>query len=221
MIVYRFTFEDGKSREFTIDPERPFDSVQDQSAQSSWTQLARHRCPHCPLDPSQANHCPPALDSAAIVTTFHSVLSYEVATVEVITPERTYVSRCDLQTALRALLGLVMATSACPILARLKGLARLHLPFASLEETLLRTAGAYLLKQYLVFKQGGAPDWELKGLDAYYQDLQLLNQHFKKRLDEFSQLDANLNAIGALINVSMGVSMSIEDRLAILEEYTL
>lgn len=221
MIVYRFTFDDGQYQEFTVDPERRFNPELDIRDHPSWTRLTFNQCRNCPLHPQHLRHCPAAVDSAEVVQAFRNVISYTTATVEVTTEDRTYIAQCDLQTALRSLLGLVMATSACPILSRLRGLARTHLPFASMNETLFRTAGAYLLQQYRVHKAGGQPDWDLRGLDAFFLDLQTLNQSFKARLDSISEQDANLNAIGALIQVSAGISLCIEDRLDELRGYTL
>jgi hypothetical protein len=87
------------------------------------------------------------------------------------------------------------------------------LPFSNLEETLFRTAGAYLIKQYFVYKEGGVPDLELSGLDHLYQQLQIVNRCFKGRLDTAFAKDSNLNAIGSLLYVAVGVSYSLEDNL--------
>jgi hypothetical protein len=136
-----------------------------------------------------------------------------VAHIEVVTQERTYSKETDAQTGLRSLLGLIMATSGCPVLSQLKGLASSHLPFANLEETLFRTAGAYLIKQYFIHKDGGTPDLDLTGLDHLYRELQTVNRCFKGRLDTAFSKDSNLNAIGSLLYVAVGVSYSLQDNL--------
>jgi len=165
------------------------------------------------LSSEQFRHCPAALDAKKITETFRAMLSYVEVTLEVRTPERTYSKRCDAQTGLRALFGLVMATSGCPILSRLKGLARTHLPFSTMEETIFRTVGAYLIQQFLVHKNGGEPDWELKGLNLLYEQLQEVNRCFKGRIDAASVQDANMNALGSLVYLAMGVSFSLEAQL--------
>ena len=129
--------------------------------------------------------------------------------------------RTDAQTGLRALFGLVMATSGCPILARLKGLARTHLPFSTMEETIFRTVGAYLIQQFLIHKKGGEPDWELKGLNLLYEQLQEVNRCFKARIDAASEQDANMNALGSLIYLAMGVSFSLEAQLQEIQHLTI
>ena len=131
------------------------------------------------------------------------------------------VKRTDAQTGLRALFGLVMATSGCPILSRLRGLARTHLPFSTMEETIFRTVGAYLIQQFLIQKNGGEPDWELKGLYLLYEQLQEVNRCFKARIDAASEQDANMNALGSLIYLAMGVSFSLEAQLQEIQHLTI
>ena len=52
-----------------------------------------------------------------------------------------------------ALMGLIMATGSCPWFQQLRTLADTHLPFASIEDTLLRVAGTYLIQEYFVARQ--------------------------------------------------------------------
>jgi hypothetical protein len=112
-----------------------------------------------------------------------------------------------------------MATSGCPILAQFRGLAQYHLPFATMDETLFRTSGAYLLKQYYIWKSGGTPDLAMKGLEQFYREVGTVNRCFKARLDAaFDKVkDANLNAIGSLLYISMGVGFSIDDNMSELQ----
>jgi len=221
IIEYVFKFDDGRSMDFQVDTERIGDARTLQAEQPSWTKLEFHKCTLCPLSGSEFNHCPAALDARKITETFKSMISYLEVTLEVRTTERTYLKRCDAQTGLRALFGLVMATSGCPILSRLKGLAKTHLPFASMEETIFRTVGAYLIHQYLVHKQGGEPDWELRDLNTLYGQLQEVNQCFKGRIDAASERDANMNALGSLVSLAMGVSFSLEAQLDEIQHLTL
>jgi len=220
MIEYHITLKEGRVFQFQVDLARKI-QPRAASSHSGWTQLEFNKCSNCPLNREQHSHCPAAVDVEQIVATFRDVISYEEVTVEVRTPMRTYSQATDMQTTLRSLLGLVMATSGCPILSRLKGLAQLHLPFASLQETLFRTTGAYLLRQYFALKEGAAPDLELKGLGQLYGDLQTVNRCFKKRVDAASEQDANMNAIGSLVFVAMGVSYSLEDQLAEIRQFAI
>lgn len=220
MIEYRFLLEDGSSYNFKVDPNRPDMSRTYVPMRPFWTGLAFNKCEVCPLHPSVHHYCPAALDLEPVIQTFQAVDSIAVAHIEVQADERTYSRNCDVQTGLRALVGLVMATSGCPVLSRLKGLAKMHLPFATLEETIFRSSGAYLLKQYFIFKEGGVPDLEMKGLQRFYDDLQEVNRHFKRRIDAASSKDANMNAVGSLVYLSMGVSFSLEAKLNELKHLT-
>ncbi len=58
----------------------------------------------------------------------------------------------------------VIAASACPHTDFLKPLARIHLPFPSLEEIVSRIVSAYLLFQYFRTEQGPPFDHALSGL---------------------------------------------------------
>jgi hypothetical protein len=215
-VVYVFAMADGRSFRFEVRPDRPATSLPDGLAEAEWTRLAFHQCPGCPLDTAQHRHCPAALDLQAIAGAFRDLISYEQTRVEVTTPERTFVKQCDVQTGLRALMGLVMATSGCPVLAKLKGLAHYHLPFATVEETTFRTVSLYLLRQYFVHRDGGTPDLELRGLLEFYERLQDLNQAFQERLRAASQRDANLNAINSLFALAAVVAIALEEHLETL-----
>ncbi len=213
MVEYIFTLEDGASHRFEVNIDRGLNPATDTAEHAAWTKLDFNQCSNCPLKPDRHHRCPPAVDLEKIVPIFQKLLSYQKVSVEVRTPERTYSKQCDVQTGLASLLGLVMASSACPILSRLKGLAHYHLPFATVEETVFRTTAAYLLGQYFRYKGGHSPDQNLSGLDELYKQLRILNQCFKKRIEATSEQDANMNAIVSLWAISMGVTYSLEDQL--------
>ncbi|WCJ58492.1 hypothetical protein NXS98_12255 [Fontisphaera persica] len=212
-ITYTFTLQSGEVHQFDVHLERGMPPAHPNRAYAPWTRLEFQQCTNCPLKSDRFPYCPTAVDLEQIAHRFSSIKSFEKARVEVRTPDRTYTKHCDVQTGLRALLGLIMATSACPISSQLKGLAHYHLPFASIEETLFRVVGAYLIKQYFVQQAGGQPDWTLASLDRYYRDLQELNTCFKGRLDAASDKDANLNAICSLNFLSIAVASGVEDQL--------
>jgi hypothetical protein len=131
------------------------------------------------------------------------------------------VKRTDVQTALRYLMGLSLATGGCPLLGQMKGPARLHMPFATMEETLFRMAGSYLLGQFLVGQRGGRPDWELRGLARLYLEIQEVNFALKRRLDAAAEKDANINAVVMLTGIAMLVSDSLEQQLAELAPFAM
>jgi hypothetical protein len=216
MITYEFVIDGEGSHKFEVDLDRATHVV-NSKPRPPWTLLTFNQCPNCPLSAGEHWHCPVALDVEEIVTRFRSLLSFQEATVHVETPERSYTKRCDVQTGLRSLMGLVMATSGCPILGRFRSMAYYHLPFANMEETLFRSVGSYLLKQYFVRKTGGVADLDLHGLARFYDEVQKLSQAFKRRIDAASEKDANMNAIGTLILIGMAVSSSLEEQLEELQ----
>ncbi|MEI7733461.1 MAG: hypothetical protein WCO56_28075 [Verrucomicrobiota bacterium] len=213
MIEYTFKMDDGTVFRFEVDVDRGSAVPVAPKEPAFWTVLGFKQCENCPLNPSQQMYCPAAVDVERIADKFKHLLSYEQVTVEVTTPDRTYLKQCDVQTGLRALLGLVMATSSCPILSGLKGMAYFHLPFATTQETLYRAVSAYLLQQYFMYRDNLKPDWDLAGLAKLYAELQSVNRCFKGRLDAASVKDANMQAVGSMIYLSMSVALSVEDKL--------
>lgn len=181
LITYDYELPDGTLWSFLVDLNRPPppESCPETGpdAPPEWTRLAFHRCDNCPLDPAKS-HCPPAVDAAPILERFSHVPSTVRMKVKMRNPHRICMRQTDAQMGLEALLALVMATSACPILRRLRSQALFHLPFASIDETVYRTVGDYLIKQYFIMKDGGQPDFALAGLDALYRDLATLNSCF-------------------------------------------
>ncbi len=213
MIEYVFTLDDGTIHRFEVDLERIFDPSLASAEHAVWTKLDCQQCSNCPLKLTEHCHCPAAVDLEGIIPIFQKLFSCQKVMVEVRTPRRTYLKHCDVQTGLASLLGLVMATSACPILSRLKGLAYFHLPFASVEETAFRTTSAYLLSQHFRYKEGREPDQELTGLVDFYKQLRILDECFKKRLEVTAVQDASMNALVSLWAISMRLTYSIEDHL--------
>jgi hypothetical protein len=185
-----------------------------------WTALAFHQCGNCPLTTADTRRCPAATDVFRIAERFADRLSYERVHVRVKRGDRSYEMDCDVQTALGSLLGLAMASSACPILGQLRGMARFHLPFAEFEETLFRTVGLYLLRQYFIAKDGGIPDFELVGLAELYDELLEVNRSFKRRIEAISPRDASVNAVTLLASLSALVAMSLDSGLEQLRQLT-
>lgn len=220
MVEYELTLDDGSEHRFVVDPRRRLPLV-DETRAPEWTQLAYKRCDNCPLDEAAHERCPAAVDASDILERFKSVMSYAQADVRVHTGERTFVRRVDVQTALHSLLGLVMATSGCPVLSSLRPLAHHHLPFATKEETVFRVTSAYLLRQHFVAADGGQPDLALDGLKRLYQELQEVNRAFTERIRAAAVRDANLNAVVLLFSLTVLVAFTLDDLAQIREMYDL
>lgn len=205
-ILYKFVFENKPMLEFEIEVGR---GDTDPQNAPEWTNLEFNQCPNCPLQTGTTSHCPPAVDVAEAMTNFKDILSTEIVETWVESPDRVYYKKCDAQTALRALTGLIMATSKCPILREMKGLAYFHLPFASLEETIFRGVCNYFMKQYYKLKNGEETNWELSSYGDFYNEVSQVNASFFERIKVASQADSNLNTIVSLSSVSnlMGVAV--------------
>lgn len=211
-IEYRITLDDEHEFSYRIELERQYDP-QIAGQTPRWTRLENNRCSNCPLNPAQYSHCPAAVDLHRVIEDFRGLPAFKKVSVQVRTPEREYIKHAGLEEGLRALLGVIMATSACPLLGRLKPMAQQHLPFASNQEFILRAVSLYLMRQYFNFREGRHADWELKGLVKQFQQLQLVNQAFWQRIHETCDGDSNLKAFLSFFSMASSMSYSLEAQL--------
>lgn len=181
-----------------------------------WTRLGHEQCDCCPLKTERTTHCPAAIRMYRALEAFRDFKSVDEVRLSVATSRRKFVQECDLQSGLNSMLGLLMATSGCPVVGQLKAMATFHIPFCSFAETLHRSVSAYLIKQYFVAQDGGVPDWELEGLKQFYEQLEGLNEAFSQRIMSISRKDAVSNAMVIFFSTSIVAATAIED---CLEEY--
>lgn len=211
-IEYRITLDDNHQFNYCIELDRGYEAAVAQSA-PAWTRLEYQQCTNCPLSKDNFSHCPAAVDLHKVIEDFHGLPAFKKASVWVRTPEREYTKLVSLEEGLRALLGVIMATSACPVLGKLRPMAQNHLPFASNQEFTLRTVSLYLTRQYFNFREGRHADWELKGLVRMFQQLQLVNQAFWQRIHDTCEGDSNLKAFLTFFSMSSSMSYSLETQL--------
>ena len=200
-ITYHFRLESGTVHSFVVDFGRPLA----RGDLPAWTLLESDKCPHCPLADAPGARCPAAADLVPVVERFSALSSIDQIDVLVVTPEYEARKRTDTQTALSALMGLILATSACPILGRLRPLAHTHRPFATPTEMVYRIVTMHLMGRYLRGKPAG-----LEGLERILTDIDTLNHAFAGRLNRAVQRDAGTNALVVLHSRSMLVSLSID-----------
>ena len=196
-IKYIFRFPDDRRETFevTLDGES-IEPIDDRSeALPQWTQLDFEQCPNCPLSVETHSHCPLAARLVKVVNICENLLSYDKIRMHVVTAERMISKHTTAQQGISALMGLIMATSGCPLTSFFKPMARFHLPLASGEETIYRATSMYLLAQYFLRKEGRESDLELDGLTEIYRDMQILNSAIAKRIRAAIQEDAAVNAI--------------------------
>ena len=203
-VFYLLRLESGVGHRFDVELDRP----RAEGDLPEWTRLEVDKCPHCPLPNAPGAHCPAAADLVPLVEKFSALSSIDRVEVLVVTPQYEAHKRTDTQTALSALMGLVLATSACPILGRMRPLAHMHMPFATTTERVYRIVSMHILGCFLRDEPVG-----LDGLDQFFSDIDRLNHAFFGRLNRAVKRDAGINALLALHSRSALASMSIEPEM--------
>ncbi len=233
LIRYTFEFEDGHRESHEVRLHRETlelcETAKSERAQPAgglpeWTRLENHKCACCPLTSDAHPHCPAAVALANVSTSFGNRTSYTPVRVTVETgqsaggtPTRTITRQAPLQEALFPLLGLRMATSGCPVLSKLRPMARFHLPFADSEETAYRAISMYLVSQFLRQSKGLSAEFDLRGLGEIYEQVHEVNLTFSKRLAQAGSADANINSLTTLDMFAQDVPWSIEAALPSLD----
>lgn len=217
---YQFQFFNGHVKDYHIalDP-KTLSLIPTVSAAETpeWVKLGFKQCSHCPLAVDSHANCPIAVNIMELVEAFKNVFSYHDCMVVCETAERNYSKQTSVMEGLSAIFGIIMATSDCPVMEFLKPMARFHLPFATIEETTVRTASMYLLAQY--FKNRNRPEirFDFKVLEKHYSRVQLVNEGLLARIHSVSSEDADKNAIVTLHSLSQFLSMEIDYSLSGLE----
>ena len=219
-ISYRLCTEDGACRSFVVDFDQAGLALQATADRSlpDWTRLECRQCPDCPLTRPTVAHCPMAAALVDVQSFAAHLDSFNPLTVTVVMPEREIHTVVPVQRALSSLMGLLIATCACPDVAWLRPMARFHLPMASEEETIYRATSMYLLAQYFRYKAGAEPDLELQGLQRRYRRLHEINMAMAARLRSTIEKDASINAVILLDMFAKAMPYSVDDSVAELED---
>jgi hypothetical protein len=213
-IIYEFLFENDRTERFECELNQtnlnmvPFQT----NPNDTWTHLEYHQCPDCTLKASETPVCPVARNLSYILDKFKNDLSYTRVLTRVTVNERIIEKKVSLEEGVSAIMGLVMATSGCPILDRFKPMAFTHLPFANENETILRAIATYLTAQLIRSKQGLSVDWELVQFKNFYLTVNHVNMAFCERVRAIAVKDANLNALVLLdLFAQNGYLSKVED----------
>jgi predicted Zn-dependent protease len=216
--LYIFKFIGGASKHFEIELEfESLNRIMPPSELPEWTDLSFHRCTVCPLDPKDHKTCPVAANLTDIADSFSDCTANEAVHVLIMTGNRDYSKSTTLQEGLSALMGLCMASSACPVMGKLKPLVRYHLPFVTLNESVFRVASMYLLVQYFRSRMGFEPDWQMKKLAAIYEQVKAVNAGIIERLKLAASHDASLKAIATLDYSASLIPFVINETLDAIE----
>lgn len=218
-IEYEFKIVDGKRKSFQIwlDPETITIIRPEFENKPDWTRLEHEKCKCCTLKKERHPHCPISVNIAELVDEFKDMISSDKCHVRCTTPERIYIKETYIQVGLFSIFGIIMATSNCPVMEIFKPMARFHLPFSTVEETLVRTTSFYLLRQYFEYKKGKTPDMNLKKLDEHYKKVQEVNEGILARIKKLTQKDADSNAIIIFNSLAQILMMELDENLSSLE----
>lgn len=212
---YLFKFDNGKEILFKIVMEK--DSLvvirKTEVKYPDWTKLQNFKCLHCPLDETLLDFCPLAVNLVDVIINFANHNSYENVNIYVETPNRNYSKYTSLQSGVSSLLGLIMVSSGCPVMGRLKPMLHFHLPFATLEETQVRAFSIYLLAQYIKWKRGEHPDWEMNNLINIYEDIRILNRNVSKQIADLEEKDTSINSVVVLNNFADYVTFTLDEKM--------
>lgn len=217
---YKFVFEDGTEKIFklNLDADKLELIHNNELEKPDWALHDNFACPlECHLK-KESKYCPIAINIHNIIKQFGSMPSFQKVKVYVETENRTYFKETSLQAGIGSLFGIIMPTSGCPTLGKLKPLVKYHLPFASIDETEFRVFSMYMLAQFLAMKKNIKADWEMKKLKQLYEDIQSINRNIAQRIADLEKLDASINSVIVLNNFADSVSFSLEENLSNFEK---
>ncbi len=183
----------------------------------AWTRLEYKRCACCTLEKDRHRFCPIALNLVDLIETFKDVSSYSDCKVTCVTAERAYSKNTSAMEGLTSIFGVIMATSDCPVMSFFRPMARFHLPFSTIEETMVRVTSFYMLQQFLKARAGLEADpSDLRPLEAQYKKVEQVNQGLLARIEGQARQDADKNAIVTLHSLAQFLSMEFDYNLDFL-----
>lgn len=212
--TYQFDFKSGRQEEFHIDLDsETLSPIQSEATElPEWTRLEFKQCVGCPLS-LETLYCPLAKQLAPLVDSIKDIVSIEEARVTVIQDERVISRDTTAQEGISSIMGVITATSGCPLTEFFKPMARFHLPFSNLEETFYRVASMYMLGQYYRWKSNLSADMEIKGLHQFYANVAMVNKNMAERLRDSKREDGAVNALVILDMFVKIVPDAIDDVL--------
>lgn len=212
-IKYQYALDDGTllQHAVTIDKETLLSTCDSSESPPEWTRLSYSKCDGCTLTDSE--YCPVALRLVTPLKAVKNLISHAHVKTTVVTQERTYMKEVDVQEALRSLFGLIIATSGCPAMKPFKLMARYHLPFSSLDETICRVTSAYLMRQFFRHRQGKNLPIDLHELESLYNTMKPVNEGIASRIRAAVESDGALNAIVIFNSFSQLIPFVLDEEL--------
>ncbi len=215
-ITYKYTFstEGEPTRSVEVNLAKDTLALEHDAASANapdWAKLTHSQCANCPLKPEDSPNCPAAMGLLPVMDQFDQSIARKLVDVTVETANRTYSKKTNLQEALGSLVGLLMVTSGCPVMAKFRPLALTHLPFATMDETNFRMLSMYLLAQFFVQKKTGEGDWDFKHFLEMHEEVRTVNQSFHERLASVGGEEGSPASLLILDLFSRSLSYSLEE----------
>lgn len=214
---YNFVFDDTHKVVFEVSlhPETLEYIYPVGQEKPDWARLDYLHCAECTEHQQGLEYCPVAINIAKVVDLFSDVYSYDTVDIKVETNDRVYSKEhLSVQQGVSSILGIIMVSSNCKDMDKLRPMVRFHLPFATMYETIYRAVSMYLMAQYLRKEEGAEPDWDMQGLLKIYERIDHINKNLCQRLQIASKKDANLNAVVVLDGFSKMVGLTIKDTMS-------
>jgi hypothetical protein len=210
---FKFVFRSGeeKSIELKIQKNSLLLVTDFNEEPPEWTQQDNFCCPIKSCLNEHSTHCPIAVNLNNIISFFSDIPSYEQVKIIAEINDRACSKKTSVQDGVGSIVGIIMVTSGCPVLGKLKPLVRFHLPFATIEETEFRVLSMYLLAQYFIMKNGKQADWEMNKLKNLYSDIQKINQNIAQKIADIEKMDTSINAVVILDNFANSVTFDLDD----------
>lgn len=208
---YEFKFENGEKTKIVIELKKEdlniVNLVFDEKKECN--ELKNFKCPNCKLQGNK--ECPVLKNLLVIVEEFKTKHSYDKCEIKVETRERVYIKYDSLQSGIGSLMGIIMVSSGCPTLEKLKPMVKFHLPFATIEETMYRAASMYLMAQYIRNKDGKIAKYDLREIADIYAEIEKINVHMARQLNKINICDASINAIVLLNSFASFANITFGD----------
>lgn len=211
---YKFELSNGENIHLYLDLDEDLTLVHSPAENlPPWVKLEFNQCPNCPLNPEEHPNCPVAVNLVPVLNKFRNIVSHQQATITIESDDRTYMRTGDVQRGLSSLMGVLMASSGCPILDKLRPMVQTHLPFSSLRETVYRAVSMYILAQHFRYRKNLETEYSLDGLKKIYDEITQVNYALSSRVRSYFSSDANINAMIILNCMAEYTSITLEDDL--------
>ena len=219
MIAYTFLYDDETRLRFEVDEEGDSSVESGDGEVEEWLSLEEGKCEGCTLPPGSRKTCPAALSIAPILTSFGSRISHETVKVIVQINEVEVHGSMPAQNAVRSLMGLRLGLSSCPVMKKLRPMARFHVPFGSQEHSLFRFIGMHLMAQHFRREDGLSSQEDLSGLLELIKELHGVNQKLADRIRRGAKKDATINSLVILDTLASLLEMDIDGSLDDLKSH--